>query len=106
MDFRCRLVLVGHLGGLLFDGRYSCTEDSFAGHSCLYCGDFLAVHILVLKISQFLAVLPNLMLDNISRYTVIIAIVQSCTGKNITHLLPLALLPVLRTRNNTDGKKS
>ena len=30
----------------------------------------------------------------------------SCnTGKNITRLLPLALLLVLRTRNNTDGNK-
>ena len=31
--------LAAHLGGL-FDGRRSFTEDSFAGHSGLYCGDF------------------------------------------------------------------
>ena len=36
---------------------------------------------------------------------IIITIVPSYTGKNITHLLPLALLLVLRTRNNTDGNK-
>ena len=30
-------------------------------------------------------------------------IVPSYTRKNITHLLPLALLHVLRTHNNTDG---
>ena len=34
-----------------------------------------------------------------------ITIVQSYTGKNITRLLPLALLAMLRTRNNTDGNK-
>ena len=37
--------LVGRLGGLCLDGRCSCTEDSFAGHSGLYCGDFLTVNI-------------------------------------------------------------
>ena len=31
----CRLILVGHLGGLLFDGRCSCTKYYFAGHSGL-----------------------------------------------------------------------
>ena len=36
---------------------------------------------------------------------IIITIVQSYTGKNITRLLPLALLLVLRIRNNTDGYK-
>ena len=36
---------------------------------------------------------------------IIITIVPSCTGKNITCLLPLALLLVLRTRNSTDGNK-
>ena len=35
----------------------------------------------------------------------IITIVPSYTGKNITSLLPLALLLVLRTRNNTDSNK-
>ena len=40
---RYRVVLVERLGGLFFDGRRSCTEDSFAGHSGLYCGDFLMV---------------------------------------------------------------
>ena len=34
---------------------------------------------------------------------VIITIVPSYTGKNITCLLPLALLLMLRTRNKTDG---
>ena len=36
---------------------------------------------------------------------IIITIVPSYTGKNTTRLLPLALLLVLRTRNNTDGNK-
>ena len=36
---------------------------------------------------------------------IIITTVPSYTGKNITRLLPLALLLVLRTRNNTDGSK-
>ena len=36
---------------------------------------------------------------------IITTIVSSYTGKNITHLLPLALLLVLYTRNNTDGNK-
>ena len=36
---------------------------------------------------------------------IIITIVPSYTGKNITRLLPLALLLVLRTCNNTDGNK-
>ena len=36
---------------------------------------------------------------------IIITIVPSYTGKNITRLLPLALLLVLHTRNNTDGNK-
>ena len=36
---------------------------------------------------------------------IVITIVPSYTGKNITRLLPLALLLVLRTRNNTDGNK-
>ena len=36
---RCRSV---RLGGL-FGGRRFCTEDSFAGHSGLCCGDFFAV---------------------------------------------------------------
>ena len=36
---------------------------------------------------------------------IIITIVPSYTGKNITHLLLLALLLMLRTRNNTDGNK-
>ena len=36
---RCRSV---HLGGL-FGIRRFCTEDSFAGHSGLCCGDFFAV---------------------------------------------------------------
>ena len=34
-----------------------------------------------------------------------IIIVQSYTGKNITCLLPLTLLFMLRTCNNTDGNK-
>ena len=36
---------------------------------------------------------------------IIITIVPSYTRKNITCLLPLALLLVLHTRNNTDGNK-
>ena len=36
---------------------------------------------------------------------IIITIVPSYTGKNITRLLPLALLLKLRTRNNTDSNK-
>ena len=40
-----------------------------------------------------------------SKVRMINTIVPSYTGKNIIHLLPLALLLVLRTRNNTDGNK-
>ena len=40
--------LVGYLGGLFFDGMRSCTEDSFAGHSGLYCANFLAVNIFIM----------------------------------------------------------
>ena len=36
---------------------------------------------------------------------IIITIVPNYTGKNITRLLPLALLLVLRTCTNTDGNK-
>ena len=36
---------------------------------------------------------------------IIITIVPSYTEKNITRLLPLALLLMLHTRNNTDGNK-
>ena len=36
---------------------------------------------------------------------IIITIVASYTGKNITCLLLLALLLMLRTRNNSDGNK-
>ena len=36
---------------------------------------------------------------------IIITIVPSYTRRNITRLLPLALLLVLHTRNNTDGNK-
>ena len=36
---------------------------------------------------------------------IIITIVPRCTGKNITRLLPLALLHVLRICNNTDSNK-
>ena len=32
---RYRVVLVERLGGLFFNGRCSCAEDSFAGHSGL-----------------------------------------------------------------------
>ena len=38
------LIIVGHLRGLF---TVSCTEGSFAGHLSLYCGDSLAVSILV-----------------------------------------------------------
>ena len=36
---------------------------------------------------------------------IIITIVPGYTGKDITHLLPLALLLMLWARNNTDGNK-
>ena len=36
---------------------------------------------------------------------IIVTIIPSYTGKNVTRLLPLALLLMLRTRNNTDGNK-
>ena len=36
---------------------------------------------------------------------IVITIVLSYTRKNITRFLPLALLLVLHTRNNTDGNK-
>ena len=39
------------------------------------------------------------------QWFIIITIVPSYTGKNITRLLTLALLLVLCTRNNTDGNK-
>ena len=44
---RYRVVLVERLGGLFFDGRRSCTGDSFAGHSGLYLGEFLVVSFFV-----------------------------------------------------------
>ena len=44
---RYPVVLVERLGGLCFDGRHSCTEDSFVGRSGLYRGDSLVVSILV-----------------------------------------------------------
>ena len=40
---RYPVVLVESLGGLLFDGRRSCTEDSFVGRSALYRGESLVV---------------------------------------------------------------
>ena len=40
---RYRVVLIERLGGFFFDGRRSCIKDSFAGHSGLYCGDYLTV---------------------------------------------------------------
>ena len=43
---RYRVVLVECLGGLFFDGRRSCTEDSFVGRLGLYCGESLVVCIL------------------------------------------------------------
>ena len=39
------LVLVERLGGLFFDGRCSCTEDSFVSRSGLYRGESLVVSI-------------------------------------------------------------
>ena len=35
--------VMGCLGGLLFNGRCSCTEDSSTGNLGLYCGDSLTV---------------------------------------------------------------
>ena len=40
-------VLVECLGGLFFDGRCSCTRDSFPGYWASYRGDSLVVSILV-----------------------------------------------------------
>ena len=40
-----------------------------------------------------------------SKVPIINTIVPRYTRKNITRLLPLALLVVVRTRNNTDGNK-
>ena len=44
---RCCVVLVERLGGLFFDGRRSCTEDSFVARSGLYHGEPLVVSMLV-----------------------------------------------------------
>ena len=44
---RYPVVLVKRLGGLFFDGRRFCTEDSFVGRSGLYRGESLVVSILV-----------------------------------------------------------
>ena len=44
---RYPVVLVERLGGLFFDGRRFCTEDSFVGRSGLYRGESLVVSILV-----------------------------------------------------------
>ena len=41
------VVLVERLGGLFFDGRCFCKEDSFVGCSGLYRGESLVVSILV-----------------------------------------------------------
>ena len=41
------VVLVERLGGLFFDSRRSCTEDSFVGRSGLYHGESLMVSMLV-----------------------------------------------------------
>ena len=42
-----RVVLVECLGGFFFNGRRSCTEDSFVGRSGLYHSESLVVSILV-----------------------------------------------------------
>ena len=44
---RYRVVLVECLGCLFFDGRCSCTEDSFVGCSGLYRGKSLVVSMLI-----------------------------------------------------------
>ena len=41
------VVLVKRLGGLFFDSRRFCTNDSFVGRSGLYRGESLVVSILV-----------------------------------------------------------
>ena len=38
-----RVILVERLGGLFFDGRRSCTKDSFVGRLGLYHGESLVV---------------------------------------------------------------
>ena len=43
---RYRVVLVERPGGLFFDGRRSCIEDSFVGRSGLYRGRSLVVSML------------------------------------------------------------
>ena len=47
-----RVVFLERLGGLFFDGRRSCIEDYFAGHSGVYFGDFLTVSIVVCELSS------------------------------------------------------
>ena len=44
---RYPVILVECLGGLFFDGRHSCTEDSFVGRSGLYRNESLVVSTLV-----------------------------------------------------------
>ena len=44
---RYPVILVKRLGGLFFNSRRFCTEDSFVGHSGLYRGESLMVSILV-----------------------------------------------------------
>ena len=41
------VILVERLVGLFFDGRRSCTKDSFVGCLGLYCGESLVVSMLV-----------------------------------------------------------
>ena len=45
--------LGGVSGDLLFDGRHSCTEDSFTGHPGLYCGDLLAVLVYMCALLEY-----------------------------------------------------
>ena len=41
------VVLVERLGGFFFDGRHSCSKDSFAGRSGLCCGESLVVSMFI-----------------------------------------------------------
>ena len=51
------------------------------------------------------AAFKHAMKSKILMIKIIINIVQTYTKKNITRLLPLALLLMLYTHNNTDGSK-
>ena len=67
--------------------------------ACSVCRIFTTSHVRICK-----SRVPHLNINEIE-IKVIITIVQSYTEKNITFELPLTLLLVLLTSNNTDGNK-